>query len=179
MLVSNILFVLSVLGNGGSGDLPQSGVKGYKHGKPYFLYVSSIHQKDSGGDSLSLSSTAAERFREMTTAAAQDGFYLRVTSAYRTYRQQFRLKRRKGDFAAKPGWSTHQQGMSIDICGTTKTIGGKKYRTILYWWMVRNARKYGFYNDVEEELWHWTFIKDGIVKKKKRPQTKNNKGNYI
>ena len=79
MLVPNILFVLSALGNAGGSDLPQSGVKGYKHGKPYFLHASSIHQKDSSGDSFLLSSVAAERFREMTAAAARDGFYLRVT----------------------------------------------------------------------------------------------------
>jgi len=171
VLIANVLFTLSVITNLGVDENLHETARGYEGGKPFPLYVSPIHQKGADGAPLFLSAAAADKFRDMTAAAARDGFYLKVTSAYRTYRHQLRLKRKKGNFAARPGWSTHQQGSSIDICGTTRTINGKKRRTILYWWMVRNGKKFGFYNDVDGELWHWTYVDGPAPKKRKRSKT--------
>ena len=132
-------------------------VEAYQQGHPRQALVHSICQRDREGNPLYLEIKAAHRFREMMAEAAHDGFHLRVISAFRTHHQQKQLKRKRGKLAASAGWSTHQQGLSVDIAGTTRTIKGKKHRTILYWWLVRNASRYGFYNDVPHEPWHWTF----------------------
>ena len=168
MLVTTGFLIISTLYSAGSDNIVYAPVKGYRQGKPRTLYVSSIHQKDSDGSTLTLSPDAAKGFREMRAAAAKDGFHLDVTSAFRTYSEQRRLRTLKGELAAKPGYSSHQMGMSVDISGTTRIFKGKRNRTILYWWLVRNAKNFGFYNDVEGEAWHWTFYKNGFKKQTKK-----------
>lgn len=177
MIKSGVFSMLVVLSHGtvGGSDYSMS-VLAYKEGKSYRLSVSTIHQKDVEGERLYLDSDVADKYNEMQAAAAKDGFFLKTTTAFRTHKHQRRLKRQKGDLAAKPGWSTHQQGLSVDISGTTRMIKGKRYRTILYWWLIRNGKKYGFYNDVEEEPWHWTF--KGVKKNERRKSKKiHHRGN--
>jgi len=141
-----------------TGDwIAAKAVTGYEKGKPQMLAVQTIRQKDKNEKLLFLALPAARNFRDMMVQAAKDGFHLKAISAFRTHREQRSLKRRKGELAALPGWSNHQQGLSVDIANTTRLIKGVKYRTILYWWLVRNAKRYGFYNDVADEPWHWTF----------------------
>ncbi|MEN9799809.1 MAG: hypothetical protein RL653_3506, partial [Pseudomonadota bacterium] len=53
--------------------------------------------------------------------------------------------------AARPGYSNHQMGLSVDLGG----IGG--YGTRAYNWLKQNASRYGFVNDVGGEFWHWTY----------------------
>lgn len=132
-------------------------VTAYLEGRPSPLVVSPIQQRDRKNRKMFLSRRAAENFRDMMVDAARQGIYIRAVSAYRTHHEQRILRRRLGSVAAPPGWSNHQQGISVDIAGTRRTIKGKKYRTILFWWLKRNAKEYGFYNDVPEEPWHWTF----------------------
>jgi len=168
MTIPAILLVLATISNGGAEEIIYKSVKGYRGGKPYILNVSSIHQKGTHGSSLALATRPAKNFRDMMVAAAKDGFHLSVTTAFRTHREQRILHRAKGELAARPGHSSHQMGMSVDIAGTTRVIDKKKNRTILYWWLVRNAKRFGFYNDVEGETWHWTFYENGYKKKKKR-----------
>ena len=154
--VMPLLFTL--VGNGASsGDIHAQTVTAYERGTPRALYAQAIHQRDRRNKILLLSAEAADHFREMMVRAAKDGFHLQVISAFRTHREQRILRKRRGDLAAPPGWSNHQQGLSVDLAGTTREIRGKKYRTILYWWLVRNAKEYGFYNDVPHEPWHWTY----------------------
>lgn len=175
MIVSVGFLIISTVYSAGAEDIVYSKARGYKQGKPHSVYVSSIHQKSRDGRTLTLSPTAARGFREMTAAAAKDGFHLHVTSAFRTHLEQKRLHSLKGELAAKPGYSSHQMGMSVDIAGTTRMVGDKKNRTILYWWLVRNAKKFGFYNDVDGETWHWTFYENGFKKKSKRSCTGGSK----
>lgn len=168
MLVSAGFLIVGTMYSVGAEEIVYSKARGYKQGEPHSVYVSSIHQKSNDGRTLTLAPDAARGFREMKVAAAKDGFHLHVTSAFRTHWEQKRLRSLKGELAAEPGYSSHQLGMSVDISGTTRIVGDKKNRTILYWWLVRNAKKFGFYNDVEGETWHWTFYKNGFKKKKKR-----------
>tara|TARA_Y100000310_G_scaffold187723_1_gene187739 strand:- start:6157 stop:6666 length:510 start_codon:yes stop_codon:yes gene_type:complete len=157
-MISVMTLLFTLVGNGASlGDAHTQTVVAYERGDPRPLYAQAIHQRDRRNKILLLSMEAAEQFREMMVRAAKDGFHLQVISAFRTHREQRILRKRKGDIAALPGWSNHQQGLSVDLAGTTRKIKGKRYRTILYWWLVRNAKKYGFYNDVPNEPWHWTY----------------------
>jgi LAS superfamily LD-carboxypeptidase LdcB len=56
-----------------------------------------------------------------------------------------------GNLAARPGYSNHQGGVSMDIGG----VNG--YGTSACRWLQANASRYGFVNDVAGESWHWTF----------------------
>tara|TARA_R110000824_G_scaffold58132_5_gene157493 strand:+ start:4835 stop:5323 length:489 start_codon:yes stop_codon:yes gene_type:complete len=149
-----------LLGNGITEINPHSQVvEAYVYGEKRLSTVTTICQKDREGRTLFLEPQAAFHFREMMGDAAKSGFFLKVVSAFRTHQQQRALKRRRPSYAASPGWSHHQQGLSVDIAGTTRAIKGKKHRTILYWWLVKNAKNYGFFNDVPNEPWHWTYGK--------------------
>jgi len=150
--------MFSLMGNGVGTQYEKAVlVTAYTEGRPVLLAVNPIYQKDRSNKKLFLSKRAATAFTEMMGDAAKDGFHLKVISAFRTHKQQQVLRKRKGIIAAPAGWSNHQQGLSVDIAGTRRTIKGKKHKTILYWWLVRNAKKYKFYNDVPNEPWHWTF----------------------
>lgn len=59
------------------------------------------------------------------------------------------LKLEPHELVAKPGWSNHQQGTTIDI-----PVNGAK-RARVYGWLVARARGYGFYKTVASERWHW------------------------
>lgn len=86
---------------------------------------------------------------------------------------------------ALPGKSTHNLGISIDIADTfrdytlleVESLSEKRKerikksckkmsdiyrcRTVLYWWLKKNAPRHGFYADVRGEYWHWTFLGEG------------------
>jgi len=150
--------MFSLLGNAASSQYEKAVlVTAYTEGRPVFMAVNPIYQRDKNNKELFLSKRAATHFTDMMVDAAKQGFHIKVISAFRTHREQKILRRRKGIMAAPAGWSDHQQGLSVDIAGTRRTIKGKKHKTILYWWLVRNAEKYKFYNDVPDEPWHWTF----------------------
>lgn len=99
--------------------------------------------------------------------------------------KKWMVARGKGDLVAEPGWSTHESGLSLDIKGCivfisnlklsskpklkkdvvkwhkmgacAKSDKGYQCKTELYWWLKKNAPRYGFYNDVPKEPWHWSF----------------------
>ena len=172
MVVQSMLAALLFTSHGGvANNYISMRVVGYENNRPYPLHVSTLHQRASSGKLHVLSLEASGKFREMSAAAAKDGFYLKVLSSYRTHSEQVIMKRKRGELAAPAGWSSHQKGLSVDIHGTTRIFNGKKNRTILYWWLVRNARKFGFYNDVEKETWHWTYYGKNPPPKKKKKKT--------
>lgn len=113
------------------------------------------------GNGKMLREEAAGPFIQMVEAARRDGVIISVTSAFRTMAEQQRLydcyitkKCNNGNLAAKPGYSTHQSGRSVDLntgSGLTARLG------TVYRWLAANAGKYGFKNDVASEPWHWTY----------------------
>lgn len=140
-------------GAGRAGDSfnPGSGkpVNAYINGRPMSINVQSV------GNGQFMRADAANGFVRMQADARRAGINLSATSGFRTMAQQQHLynlyKAGRGNLAAKPGYSNHQGGISMDIGG----IGG--YGTTAYKWLQANARKYGFVNDVGGEPWHWTF----------------------
>lgn len=120
---------------------------------------------------------AAHAFLDMKEAALKDGIKLQVNTAFRTMEHQKLLRKRYDDYlaakaegrevqrvsvAAKPGYSNHQEGRSVDINrfrgDNPKTKAPDSPTDI---WLQKNASKYGFYNDVPGEPWHWTFYAQG------------------
>ena len=98
---------------------------------------------------------AARAFLKLEASAKRAGVDLSVVSGFRTMAEQKDLYQRwlqhRGNLAARPGYSNHQGGISVDIGG----VNG--YSTHAYSWLSHNAKRFGFVNDVSTEYWHWTY----------------------
>jgi peptidoglycan hydrolase-like protein with peptidoglycan-binding domain len=135
-------------GNGGQGvQVPGLGaskaVTAYRGGSAYSTTVYDVGQGEY------LCRDAALAMMKMKAAAARSGIHLGFNSGFRTYGEQQALWNRYGaGRAAQPGYSNHQQGLSMDINVVSDAVLN---------WLRRNARSYGFINDVSHEPWHWTY----------------------
>lgn len=108
----------------------------------------------------------------MYRAAAREGLRLDLTSAYRSPQAQAEIYKARynpdGSYtaegrrlgpAAKPGRSSHQQGISLDIWTgiPDKAAFDAGVRTAEYHWLLANAARFGFSNHEEPSVpWHWT-----------------------
>jgi D-alanyl-D-alanine carboxypeptidase len=94
----------------------------------------------------------------MQAAARAHRIELDPESGFRTAEQQRVLYERylagTGHQAARPGYSNHQAGRSIDL-----HVGG--YESATYRWLSAHAGQFGFRDDVRGEYWHWTFFPSG------------------
>ena len=86
--------------------------------------------------------------KSMIDAAAAEGVTILVTSGFRTYAEQERLKAEDPYNAARPGTSPHQRGYAVDM----DSRGPGRYA-----WLVKNAYRYGFVRTVVRERWHWEY----------------------
>ncbi len=132
------------------------------------------------GEEMELRREAAERLRDLVSAAAADGEELVVASAYRSYADQeashARLKDVYGPDAermsASPGHSQHQLGTAVDF--TNAAAGYQVWepfgRTSASLWLSGHAREHGFVlaypGGAEEEAdtgygwepWHYRYV---------------------
>jgi D-alanyl-D-alanine carboxypeptidase len=95
---------------------------------------------------------AAEKLNRMIEDARSQGVKIGITDSYRPYAEQVDLARRKGLYsqgglAAKPGTSEHGWGMATDLDLNSEALS----------WMRKNAKNYGFVENVPRESWHWAF----------------------
>jgi D-alanyl-D-alanine carboxypeptidase len=115
---------------------------------------------------------AYERLRNDAEAA---GCSVRIGSAYRSGEYQVNLYARyknedpanADNYSARPGFSEHQTGRTIDLIGPSGTLRGF-VGTKEAEWVRENARKYGFIvrytveneevTGYESEPWHITYI---------------------
>ena len=127
-----------------------SRVNGYVNGVPRSITVSSI------GNGKTLRTDAANAFNRMKASARAAGVSLTAVSGFRTMEQQRYLyqlyQSGRGNLAARPGYSNHQGGVSVDV-----STNGAGYSSSAYRWLSNNARRFGFVNDVGGEPWHWTY----------------------
>lgn len=91
-------------------------------------------------------------FLRLRDAAVRAGHAVAVNSAFRTMAKQTALYAAytagTGNKAARPGYSTHQNGRAIDLAVKR---GG------LLTWLRANANAYGFFETVLGEDWHWAY----------------------
>lgn len=131
-------------------DGPRRRATGYRNGRPFPLQLASI------GNGESLSERAAGRFLAMKDAARRDGVNLNVVSGFRTMEEQRALyaayRAGRGNLAAQPGYSQHQNGVAVDI-----ETGGSR-TSAAFRWLRENAANFGFRNTVPSEPWHWQFM---------------------
>jgi hypothetical protein len=110
----------------------------------------------------------AKRYVQMKNAARQQGIILSITSGYRTMESQIRIynQRYEPDYtprqsgcskgqlqankavAAYPGCSNHQNGKALDLFNSPQNVA----------WLMENASRFGFFNTVSSENWHWEYI---------------------
>ena len=129
------------------------------------------------GEGHQIRSVAYDAFVDMWNQANNDGIYLIINSSYRTYAEQQQVydfyKDSRGttyadSIAARPGYSEHQTGLSLDIFSTEYTTTSNFKDSPAHEWLVNNAYKYGFiqrYKEDSEELtgfaeeaWHWRYV---------------------
>lgn len=112
---------------------------------------------------------------KMWKAAKLDDIMLIASSSYRTYAEQKELwdsraaisKKSADSSTARPGFSEHQTGLTIDILTYNTTLSNFE-ETNAFQWLSTNAYKYGFIlrypkdkEDItgyEYESWHYRYV---------------------
>lgn len=120
---------------------------------------------------------AYEAFLDMWESANQAGYYLMINSAYRSYQDQETVynnyRKNRGEkyadsIAARPGYSEHQTGLSLDIFSKNNTNQKTFHESEEANWLKENAYKFGFILRYPEdkvnvtgynfEAWHYRYI---------------------
>lgn len=136
-----------------------------------------INNKYYYGEGHQIRSVVYDAFIDMWNEANNDGIYLIINSSYRTYTEQLEVydsyKDSRGttyadSIAARPGYSEHQTGLSLDIFSKEHTTTANFKDSPAHIWLCENAYKYGFiqrYNEntekltgFAEEAWHWRYV---------------------
>ena len=126
---------------------------GYNRGKPYNVELASFRMQ---GSNVTLEREAAYKFVNFLNYANQCGIdptSFRITESFRTFEQQNELyygdpaKTGRTGPAALPGYSNHQQGLSIDM--SRGSAGFDFWR--------KNCKSFGF--KPSSEGWHFTYQK--------------------
>ena len=129
------------------------------------------------GEDHQIRSIVYEAFVDMWNQANNDGIYLIINSSYRNYQDQQSVYDSYKDtygttyadsIAARPGYSEHQTGLSLDIFSTEHTTTTNFKDSPAYSWLTENAYKYGFiqrYKETNEDItgfaeesWHWRYV---------------------
>ena len=115
-------------------------------------------------------------FLERLLASAKDeGMDLLVTSAYRSFTDQMRIKSsnavrygttKANTFSADQGYSEHQLGTTVDFATSKTGANFAKFGDLKeFEWLKNNAYKYGFILSYPKgntyyiyEPWHWRFV---------------------
>lgn len=103
---------------------------------------------------------AAQAFLAMREAAKANGITLKLSSGFRTMEEQEQLyeayQNGTGNYAARPGYSNHQNGTALDISVRSS------FESPEYLWLAENAADFGFENTgryfKQPEPWHWELI---------------------
>jgi zinc D-Ala-D-Ala carboxypeptidase len=127
---------------------------------------------------------AAKAYLTMFRAAKTDKVNLVVQSGYRSYSTQVSvyngwvssLGRKAADLqSARPGFSEHQTGLSVDIASATAgcTIQACFSRTPEGKWLTKNAWRFGWHlrypngktavTGYKFEPWHWRYVGDELA----------------
>ena len=134
-------------------------------------------------DSAKVNKTAYENFKNMADAASIEGLTILITTAYRNYNFQSTLynnyvrqdgKELADTYSARPGYSEHQLGYSVDLTNKARVSFGEFENTKEFTWLKENAYKYGFiirYTESNQyitgyvpESWHYRYVGLDIAK---------------
>ena len=126
---------------------------------------------------------AYDQFMELWEAAHEAGYYLMVTSSYRTYQDQEDIynyrkntqgEKKADQTAARPGHSEHQTGLVVDMTSKNEPYAEEFTNSEAYQWLKENAYKYGWIERYPEgktyltgyspESWHWRYVGVDVAK---------------
>ncbi len=118
-----------------------------------------------------------DKLEALWRAASEDGVYLAIRSAYRSYATQKYIfadfasrhgEKEANRFSARPGQSEHQLGTTVDFGGTSVDFSAAFGDTDQGRWLAENAHRYGFalsYPQGKEHItgyiyepWHYRYI---------------------
>ena len=124
-----------------------------------------------------------DAFKEMSAAAQEDEYTLIVNSSYRTSDEQKEIyedyedsrgKEYADTYAARPDFSEHQTGLSLDVFSPGANMSNFA-DTETFKWLSENCYKYGFilrYPEGKEEItgynyeaWHYRYVGKDLAKK--------------
>lgn len=133
-------------------------------------------------DGKYLVSEALNKYKEMSNDALDNGYRIRIISAYRSYFYQKKLYDNyvsndgieKADlYSARPGFSEHQTGLVIDIDNYVTNYEDFD-KTKEFIWISNNSYKYGFIlrypkdkeyiTGYQYESWHYRYVGYEIAK---------------
>jgi len=124
-------------------DCKTTRMTAYDNGKAYQVDVIKIGSKRT-------TKSTGHAFLKMQKAARAAGVTLSLSSGFRTNDEQqyfyncYKSKKcNKGNLAARPGYSNHQNGRALDLSTSS--------------WLANNAGKFGFRRTVKSEPWHYEF----------------------
>jgi LAS superfamily LD-carboxypeptidase LdcB len=164
---------------GATAPPPPPGLASFGNGKIPKEKLGNIDTSYGGGI---LHIEAAKMYNKLIAQAKKEGVKWRVSSTYRDYAGQVACFQKYGSgSAAKPGFSPHGWGLSLDfgeIAGMQEarakslgvsraTAGPARYtreNSKIYQWLAKNAPNYGWYNPYRladnagmDEAWHWEY----------------------
>ncbi len=137
------------------------------------------------GSEMKLQEACAEALVAMSEGAREDGYYLYLKSAYRSWQTQNtmyynRLKRNNGKddgWVSQPGSSDHQTGLGCDVVPKAwrkKAMNGKMGAEPECIWMAEHCQEYGFIlrypedkeavTEINYEPWHMRYVGIPVAK---------------
>jgi len=143
--------------------------------------ITDFYDSTRDADMLQLERETYAAYKRMIAAAARDlshdvhftgkgelapgEKYLRIVSAFRSqeYQDQLRAKSPGSGRAALALHSAHNTGQALDLYVGGDPVSTKdpnrllQTQTPVYRWLVKNAKRFGFYNYFYEP-WHWEYV---------------------
>lgn len=149
--------------------------------KPKDLEIPNIQfVSDLDDDERKMDKVAIKPLEELVNTAKEHGIILIGNSAYRSYEMQRKLYKESiksngiehtKNYVAKPGFSEHQSGLSIDITNEKRYFAKG---TIEANWLAQNCYKYGFIirypedkkdiTGIAYEPWHIRYVGKEVAK---------------
>lgn len=140
-----------------------------------------VSQTYSWGSNQRVRKVAYDAFLDMWEQAKTDGFYLMISSSYRSYEEQeivYNNYKKQGtkyadSLAARPGASEHQTGLTLDIFSKTNSNRQTFKDSEEAKWLLDNSYKFGFILRYPENLvnvtgynyeaWHFRYVGKNIA----------------
>jgi D-alanyl-D-alanine carboxypeptidase len=132
-----------------------------------------------GDEDLTVDERVWPYLEDLLEEAEDDGIDLRVTSAYRPFREQAQINNRytrvygtgANQFSAEQGYSEHQLGSTVDfVVEGSDSLTTEFANTEAFEWLEDQAHNYGFTLSYPEdnqfyqfEPWHWRFVGEDLA----------------